>query len=157
MRSIQLLPALILAAALEAPLAHANDVTTDDNASPARDAGSASSAPARDAGSASSASAPATWLSPDNIREVVLANLGDVARCHQLGLRFDPYLSGQVVVRFRVGSRGEVLSSEVRESTIRRASVARCIATAVRRWHFAPVQGGGIVTVNYPFNLRPPE
>jgi hypothetical protein len=31
------------------------------------------------------------------------------------------------------------------------------VANAVRRWQFPSPEGGGVVTVNYPFNLQPAD
>jgi hypothetical protein len=45
----------------------------------------------------------------------------------------------------------------VAESSVAVPSVGTCIANAVRRWQFPSPEGGGIVTVNYPFNLQHPE
>ena len=96
-------------------------------------------------------------LSPEAIRRVVLRNLGQVAHCHEQGLAQNPNLEGRVVVRFIIGGEGTVLGSNVAESSVAVPSVAQCIANAVRRWQFPSPEGGGIVTVNYPFNLQHPE
>jgi TonB family protein len=96
-------------------------------------------------------------LSPDAIRRVVLRNIGQVAHCHEQGLMQNPNLEGRVVVRFIIGGDGTVMGSSVAESSVAVPSVAQCIASAVRRWQFPSPQGGGIVTVNYPFNLQHPE
>lgn len=96
-------------------------------------------------------------LSPEAIRRVVLRNLGQVAHCHEQGLAQNPTLEGRVVVRFIIGGNGGVMGSQVAESNVAVPSVSTCIANAVRRWQFPSPEGGGIVTVNYPFNLQRPE
>jgi hypothetical protein len=96
-------------------------------------------------------------LSPEAIRRVVLRNLGQVAHCHEQGLAQNPQLEGRVVVRFIIGGNGTVMGSNVADSNVAVPSVATCIANAVRRWQFPSPEGGGIVTVNYPFNLQHPE
>lgn len=96
-------------------------------------------------------------LSPEAIRRVVLRNLGQVSHCHEQGLAQNPNLEGRVVIRFIIGGNGTVMGSQVQESTVGIPSVAQCIANAVRRWQFPSPEGGGIVTVNYPFNLQPPQ
>jgi hypothetical protein len=96
-------------------------------------------------------------LSPEAIRRVVLRNLGQVAHCHEQGLAQNPNLEGRVVVRFIIGGNGAVMGSSVADSSVAVPSVATCIANAVRRWQFPSPEGGGIVTVNYPFNLQHPE
>lgn len=95
-------------------------------------------------------------LAPEAIRRVVLRNLGQIAHCHEQGLTQDPGLGGRVVVRFVIGSGGTVLAAGVSESSLAVPSVSECIASAVRRWQFPTPEGGGTVTVNYPFTLEPP-
>jgi hypothetical protein len=96
-------------------------------------------------------------LSPEAIRRVVLRNLGQVAHCHEQGLAQNPTLEGRVVIRFIIGGNGTVMGSTVQDSNVAVPSVATCIANAVRRWQFPSPEGGGVVTVNYPFNLQRPE
>jgi len=96
-------------------------------------------------------------LSPEAIRRVVLRNLGQVNHCHEQGLSTNPNAAGRVTVRFVIGGTGSVMGSGVAGSTYPIQSVADCIANAVRRWQFPAPEGGGVVTVNYPFNLQPPD
>jgi len=105
------------------------------------------------------ASAPSVigLLSPESIRRVVIRNLPQVIHCHEQGLVQNPTLEGRVVVRFIIGSEGTVMGSNIAESNIAVPSVGQCISNAVRRWQFPTPEGGGIVTVNYPFNLQRPE
>ncbi|MFO0653391.1 MAG: AgmX/PglI C-terminal domain-containing protein [Polyangiales bacterium] len=92
-------------------------------------------------------------LSPEAIRRVVLRNLGQVTHCHEQGLAQNPNATGRVVVRFVITPTGAVGGSGVSASTYPIGSVASCIANAVRRWQFPSPEGGGVVSVNYPFNL----
>ncbi len=96
-------------------------------------------------------------LSPEVIRRVVLRNLGQVAHCHEQSFVQNANAAGRVVVRFVIGGTGTVLGSDVAQSTHPVPTVAPCIANAVRRWQFPSPEGGGIVTVNYPFNLSSPD
>lgn len=96
-------------------------------------------------------------LAPDSIRRVVLRNLAQVTHCHEQGLIQNPTLSGRVVIRFVIGGQGMILGSSVSESNLVVPSVSECISNAVRRWQFPAPEGGGVVTVNYPFTLQQPE
>jgi len=96
-------------------------------------------------------------LSPESIRRVVIRNLSQIIHCHEQGLVQDPALEGRVVVRFVIGNEGTILGSNISESSIAVPSVAECISNAVRHWQFPAPEGGGVVTVNYPFNLQHPE
>ena len=92
-------------------------------------------------------------LSPEVIRRVVLRNLGQVTHCHEQALGANPNASGRVVIRFVIGGNGAVQSSAVAASSYPVASGAQCIANAVHRWQFPSPEGGGLVTVSYPFTL----
>ena len=92
-------------------------------------------------------------LSPEVIRRVVLRNLGQVTHCHEQALSANPDASGRVIIRFVIGGNGAVQSSAVAASSYPVASGAQCIANAVRRWQFPSPEGGGLVTVSYPFTL----
>jgi TonB family protein len=96
-------------------------------------------------------------LSPEAIRRVVLRNLGQVNHCYEQGLATSPNIAGRVVVRFVIGGTGTVIGSNVADSSLPVPSVGECIANAVRRWQFPAPEGGGVVTVNYPFNLQPAD
>ncbi|MBI5517301.1 MAG: TonB family protein [Deltaproteobacteria bacterium] len=96
-------------------------------------------------------------LSPDAIRRVVLRNLGQVNHCYEQGLATNPNIAGRVAVRFVIGGTGTVMAANVSDSSIPVPSVGQCVANAVRRWQFPAPEGGGIVTVNYPFNLQPAD
>jgi len=93
-------------------------------------------------------------LSPDAIRRVVLRNLGQLTHCHEQGLAQDPNAAGRVTVRFVIGSDGAVAVSAVADSSYPNPAVAACFANAVRRWQFPAPDGGGVVTVSYPFTLQ---
>lgn len=96
-------------------------------------------------------------LSPEAIRRVVLRNLGQVNHCYEQGLATNPNAAGRVVVRFVIGGTGSVLNSSPTENSLGVPSVGDCVANAVRRWQFPAPEGGGVVTVNYPFNLQPAD
>jgi len=96
-------------------------------------------------------------LSPEAIRRVVLRNLGQVNHCYVQGLETSPNIAGRVVVRFVIGGTGSVMGSNVADNSIAMPSVGECISNAVRRWQFPAPDGGGVVTVNYPFNLQPAD
>jgi hypothetical protein len=70
-------------------------------------------------------------------------------QCYQTGLNSDPSMSGKVVITAKVSPNGEVQSADVSSNTGLSASVASCIAGAVKRATFnAP--GGGGSTLNIP-------
>lgn len=87
------------------------------------------------------------------IQRVVRRHSAEIRFCYEQALSRRPSLEGRVVVSFVVGSDGRVTSSEIGSTTLNDEAVEACIARAVQRWTFPGPEGGGAVTVNYPFVL----
>ena len=92
-------------------------------------------------------------LDREIIRRVVRQHRREVKYCYEQQLQKNRELAGRVVVRFTIAATGSVVASVVKESTIKNIAVENCIASKIRRWVFPEPNGGGIVIVNYPFNL----
>jgi TonB family protein len=71
--------------------------------------------------------------------------------CYSKGLLGTPELNGRVQVMFMITSAGTVQEARVLDSELHHLEVESCIAQAVRRWSFPAPDGGGYVTVRYPF------
>ncbi len=93
----------------------------------------------------------------ESIEVVVERNMGQVNHCIEQGRATSPELQGRVMIRFVIGGTGTVIGSSVLESSIPVPSVGECIANAVRRWPFPVPAGGGVITVNYPFQIAAGE
>jgi TonB family protein len=93
-------------------------------------------------------------LSKETIRRVIRLHLAEVRACYQERLISRPDLQGRVAVRFIVAPTGAVQAAGVASSDLRDATTEQCIVHAVRRWSFPQPDGGGIVSVTYPFMLQ---
>ena len=92
-------------------------------------------------------------LDREIIRRVVRQHRGEIKFCYEGELQKNKGLEGRVTVRFTISATGSVVSAVVKESTLNNAAVERCMTDKIRRWIFPEPKGGGIVMVNYPFNL----
>lgn len=92
-------------------------------------------------------------LDKEIIRRVVRQNRGAIKYCYEQELQKNKGLAGRVTVRFTISATGSVVSAVVSDSTLNNAAVERCMTNNIRRWVFPEPKGGGIVIVNYPFNL----
>jgi tetratricopeptide (TPR) repeat protein len=92
-------------------------------------------------------------LDRDIIRRIVRAHINEIRYCYNQTLARDPNDGGRVLTEFVIGSDGRVVSAQAKESTLKDNATAACIATAIRRWTFPRPEGGGTVTVSYPFIL----
>ena len=93
-------------------------------------------------------------LSKETIRRVIHRNLSQVRFCYEQALQGKPDLQGRVAVRFIIGPSGDVKVAAVAASDVHDARVESCISSAVQRWSFPAPEGGGIVSVTYPFVLQ---
>jgi len=94
-------------------------------------------------------------LDKEIIRRIVRRHVNEVKYCYEQELTKQPALGGRLVVQFMISGRGQVISSLLQSSTMGNARVENCTVQAVRRWSFPEPQGGGLVTVTYPFSLTP--
>jgi TonB family protein len=90
-------------------------------------------------------------LAKEAIRRAIQRHLNEVRFCYTEGLRQKPDLEGRVQVMFVISGSGTVQQASVVESDLHQPGVEQCISAAVRRWNFPAPDGGGYVTVRYPF------
>ncbi len=91
----------------------------------------------------------------DDIQRVVRMNLARFRHCYELVLMQDPTASALADVRFTIGPKGTVIDAQV---SLRKQSNPRleaCLDKTIRGLRFPAPTGGGVVTVNYPFNFQP--
>ena len=90
-------------------------------------------------------------LSKEAIRRVIHRNLPQVRFCYEQGLNARPDMAGRIAIQFMISPSGVVQHSAVAQSTLGNPRVDQCVAAAVRRWTFPAPDGGGYVSVSYPF------
>jgi hypothetical protein len=93
-------------------------------------------------------------LNQEAIRGVIRANAGRIQDCYQAGLRRNPALAGRVIVGFTVNEAGAVAYAKDDGSDLPDPSVRECIVRTFYSFGF-PAPKGGMVTVKYPFVLKP--
>ncbi len=90
-------------------------------------------------------------LSKEVIRRVVNQHKAEIKFCYESELNKHPDLAGRVVVAFVISPSGAVMSAQVSDSSLRNAEVESCLARKVKTWSFPSPDGGGVVSVSYPF------
>lgn len=94
-------------------------------------------------------------LDRELVRRVVRAHINEVRSCYGFDMQRRANLQGRVAVAFVVAASGQVVRSELKESTMASATTEACIVAAVGRWRFPKPKGGVSVEVVYPFSLSP--
>lgn len=92
-------------------------------------------------------------LGADAIRRVISRNIAQVRHCYEQALQGDPSLSGQVTVGFVIGPTGAVMTSRSVGGDLASSSLGTCVSSSVRRWSFPQPDGGGTVSVRFPFTF----
>lgn len=102
------------------------------------------------------AAAPASvgTLDRHQIDAVLRRHLEKIQACYERALTRQPGLSGKIVVQFVIDPDGAVSSSSVTSSTMDHPEVEDCVARQFLDMRFPEPEGGGSVTVSYPFIFR---
>jgi len=93
-------------------------------------------------------------LSMEIIRRVIHSHRDQIKYCYSKELTRNPNLAGKVSIKFTISPKGYVQQASVSQTTLRNATVERCMAQKIRTWKFPEPKGGGIVIVNYPFIFK---
>jgi TonB family protein len=60
-----------------------------------------------------------------------------------------------VAVLFTIDGSGSVSEANVAETSLDNSNTEQCMLARIRRWRFPEPQGGGLVTVNFPWVFKP--
>ena len=90
----------------------------------------------------------------DEINRAVRARAGIFRACYQKELNRSPGIGGKIVIKFKIGADGSVVSANpTGGSTLANEAVKNCVSSNVARLKF--VAKGAIANVNYPFLFSP--
>ncbi len=90
----------------------------------------------------------------DEINRVVKRSAGMFRACYQKELNRSPGIGGKIVVKFKIGADGGVITaSPTGGTTLGNEAVKECVARNVNRLKFPPK--GAIANVTYPFLFSP--
>lgn len=94
-------------------------------------------------------------LDASAIRDVVRDHRDELGFCFAWQLHSHPDLNGRVTMEFEIGPDGHVTEARVADDALGDETVTRCFTGVTRRMEFPEPEGGGTVTVRYPFILSP--
>lgn len=90
----------------------------------------------------------ANGLTTNEIDAVIKASASKIRRCYQQELEKSPDLGGKIVVQFRIGANGAVVSASIKSTTMKSPPVEACILREIRALAF-PAKA--VANVSYPF------
>jgi hypothetical protein len=91
-------------------------------------------------------------LDKNIIRRFIRRRLARIRFCYEKELLAQPDLAGTLVANFQITSTGSVQGA--RASGIGNRNVESCVTQAIQSIQFPKPQGGGVVSVRYPFNFQ---
>ncbi len=94
-------------------------------------------------------------LSKDVIAKVIKRHQNEIKFCFEQELQKNPDLSGKVAVAFTIDPAGAVADANVAESSLSNNNAENCMLARIRRWKFPEPQGGGVVSVTFPWIFKP--
>lgn len=96
---------------------------------------------------------PPSHLPAEVIRDTVREAMPFLRFCFEWQLDLHPELAGRLSMDWRILPDGTVADAAIAEDALHDETVLRCFRGVVGRLRFPPPEGGGEVTVRYPFVL----
>ena len=84
----------------------------------------------------------------------VAASKRQVTACYERRLKMNNVLQGNLTLRLKVGSNGNVVATAA-NGTLKDRQVYGCVRNLARNWSFPPPTGGNCAIVAAPFNFTP--
>ena len=91
----------------------------------------------------------------DQVQGIIGQGKDDVYKCYGDALPDNPGMTGRVLVSITATPSGDVASAIVKQTTLNKPEVERCMVTAIRDWKFPADANGGLVIIKYAFQLPP--
>ena len=79
---------------------------------------------------------------------------GSIQGCYEQQLKRSPSLHGKLVVRFTIGTRGQIVEVSIDQDTLGSDELASCITRLVKAWRL-PFTPDADTTVTFPFLFHP--
>lgn len=80
--------------------------------------------------------------------------LRSIQGCYEAQLKRNPQLRGKIVLRFTIGTRGQVVEVSIDSDTMGNDEVASCVMRLVKAWRL-PFTPEGDTPVSFPFLFQP--
>ncbi len=90
----------------------------------------------------------------DALGKFIKGRMKSLVSCYERELKRNPGLRGKLVVRFTIGTRGQVTEVEVTQNGLGDDEVGSCVARLIKTWH-TPFTPDADATVEFPFVFSP--
>jgi outer membrane biosynthesis protein TonB len=93
-------------------------------------------------------------LSRTALQAVIDNNRAQVRNCYERRLKVNNVLQGDLSLKIKVGSNGQIAAASVGGS-LKDKEVFGCVRALAQRWSFPPPTGGNCAVVQVPFQFSP--
>jgi TonB family protein len=93
-------------------------------------------------------------LSRTALQSVIDSNRAQVRNCYERRLKVNNVLQGDLKLKIKVGSNGQIAAAAVAGS-LKDNEVFGCVRSLAQKWSFPPPTGGGCAVVQVPFQFSP--
>jgi TonB family protein len=91
-------------------------------------------------------------LPKEVIRRIVRSRINSIRYCYEKQLSQQPDLQGRIAIKFVIAADGKVTTADVMHGM--QEHVDACVQKVVKSMRFPKPDGGGVVTVQYPFIFK---
>jgi TonB family protein len=93
-------------------------------------------------------------LTRSALQTVIDNNRAQVRNCYERRLKVNNVLQGDLKLKIKVGSNGQIAAAAVAGS-LKDNEVFGCVRALAQKWTFPPPTGGGCAVVQVPFQFSP--
>jgi len=93
-------------------------------------------------------------IDKDAVAKFIRLRLRSVQGCYEAQLKRSPTLRGKIVVRFVIGTRGQVVEVSIDQDTMGNDAVASCVRRIIKTWRL-PFTPEAETPVSFPFLFQP--
>lgn len=96
-------------------------------------------------------------IEKNEVRRVIREHIREIRNCFERELRRSPDAKGTLVLEWDIEEEGRVSLCKVKTNPFNDDTVALCIASRVKTWHFPAPPKDQVVRVTYPIVFRSPK
>jgi TonB family protein len=89
------------------------------------------------------------------VDETIKRHRRQISHCYSQELSSKADLAGRIDVGFEINKTGHVASAKIGDNTLNNEKVEKCVLGVINKMAFPKPQGGGMVSVSYPFVFAP--
>lgn len=95
-------------------------------------------------------------IANETVHSGIQSHMAAINACYESSRLENPELSGKVLVKFKIGIDGTVISPSTRSTSLRHEPTESCVNAEVAKVMFPPLEKGFVAVVHYPFVFPAP-